>query len=113
RTLMYLRDDGLLPGQISTSGESTNSYCCVTGNCQFAIVWTKFFTRTQDEKYRIAANRALEFVMKHHDVHTSNDNIRGAVKGSQPIWGRYAPFSYPNWATKFFVDAMMLKQRWL
>ena len=36
-------------------------------------------------------------------------DIRGGIKGSQPVWGRYAPMSFPNWATKFFVDAMWLR----
>jgi hypothetical protein len=31
----------------------------------------------------------------------------GAIKGSHPIWGGYDPFRYPNWAAKFFADALM------
>ena len=42
------------------------------------------------------------------DIEATDPNICGAIKGSQPIWGGYAPFTYPNWATKFFVDAMLL-----
>jgi hypothetical protein len=34
------------------------------------------------------------------------------VAGSFPIWGRYAPLSYPNWAAKFFVDALLLERKW-
>ena len=32
---------------------------------------------------------------------------RGGIKGSHPIWGGYDPFRYPNWAAKFFVDALL------
>ena len=46
--------------------------------------------------------------MRCQDLATPNPAVRGAIKGSQPIWGRYAPFSYPNWATKFFIDAVLL-----
>jgi len=46
------------------------------------------------------------------DVDSADLDIRGAIKGSQPIWGRYAPFSFPNWPAKFFVDAMVLRNRW-
>jgi hypothetical protein len=35
----------------------------------------------------------------------------GGIKGSQPIYGRYAPLQYPNWATKFFIDALIAKER--
>jgi hypothetical protein len=24
------------------------------------------------------------------------------------MWGRYAPLQYPNWATKFLADSLML-----
>jgi hypothetical protein len=34
--------------------------------------------------------------------------MRGGIKGSHPIWGGYDPFRYPNWAAKFFIDAMMM-----
>ena len=48
--------------------------------------------------------------MATQDLMTSNPDMRGAIKGSQPVWGRYAPMSFPNWATKFFVDAMWLRK---
>jgi hypothetical protein len=35
---------------------------------------------------------------------------RGAIPGSFPIWGRYEPFAFPNWATKFFCDALLLEK---
>ena len=60
--------------------------------------------------YVDAARRALTFVMAAQDLTTTNPDIRGGIKGSQPVWGRYAPLSFPNWATKFFVDAMWLRK---
>lgn len=110
--LRHLRQDGFLPGQITVGGEAAASYCCLTGNCQFSIVWAKLFDRTGNEDYRQAVIRALDYVMRCQDIHSSNPNIRGAIKGSQPVWGRYAPLSFPNWPAKFFVDAMLLRNRW-
>lgn len=109
--LKHLREDGFLPGQITVGGEAVASYCCLTGNCQFSIVWAKLFDRTGNEDYRRAVIRALDFVMRCQDVHSSNPAIRGAIKGSQPVWGSYAPLSFPNWPAKFFVDAMLLRNR--
>jgi len=109
--LEHLRDDGFLPGQISTDGSEATSYCCLTGNCQFSIVWAKFFDHTGNEKYRNAVLRATDYVLQRQDIYTNNDDIRGAIKGSYPIWGRYAPLSFPNWPAKFFVDAMLLRER--
>jgi uncharacterized protein YyaL (SSP411 family) len=110
--LRHLREDGFLPGQIAIGGEAAARYCCLTGNCQFAIVWAKLFDRSGNEEYRKAVIRATDYVMRRQDIHTANADVRGAIKGSQPIWGRYAPLSFPNWAAKFFVDAMLLRSRW-
>jgi Squalene-hopene cyclase C-terminal domain len=109
--LGHLKEDGFLPGQIAIDGTPAATYCCVTGNCQFSIVWSKLFARTHDDRYRAAVIRALDYVMRCQDISTSNLNIHGAIKGSQPIWGRYAPLSFPNWPAKFFVDAMLLRKQ--
>jgi uncharacterized protein YyaL (SSP411 family) len=110
--LDHVREDGFLPGQITKAGEPAADYCCLTGNCQFSIIWAKLFDRTADERYRTTVIRALDYVMGCQDLHCANPDIRGAIKGSQPIWGRYAPMSFPNWPAKFFVDAMLLRNRW-
>jgi hypothetical protein len=33
------------------------------------------------------------------------------VPGSQPIWGEYLRYRYPNWAAKFHLDALLLLVR--
>jgi uncharacterized protein YyaL (SSP411 family) len=106
--LEHVRRDGWIPGQIDEEGQPRAGYCCLTGNCQLAIIWLKLYQSTGAERYLGAAKRSLGFVMDHQDLASSNLDVRGAIKGSQPIWGRYAPLSYPNWATKFFIDAMLL-----
>jgi len=60
--------------------------------------------------YPGAMARALDFVLATQDVNASEPGVRGGIKGSDPVWGRYAPLSLPNWATKFFVDAMWLRK---
>ena len=107
-----LRADGFLAGQISIDGASSARYCCLTGNCQFSIVWAKFFDMTGDDRYQNAVVKATNYVMACQDIQIQNPNVRGAIAGSFPLWGGYAPFSYPNWATKFFIDAMVLRGRW-
>jgi len=111
--LKHLKSDGFIPGQIAVDGSPAATYCCLTGNCQFAIAWAKLFDRTGNEAYQKAAILALDYVMAHQDIHTDNLDVRGAIKGSFPIWGKYAPLSFPNWPAKFFVDAMLLRSRWL
>ena len=106
--LEHLREDGWIPGQIDEHGKPAAQYCCLTGNCQLAIIWLKLYQSTGSGRYLDAARRSLEFVMDHQDLATPNLALHGAIKGSHPIWGRYAPLSYPNWATKFFIDALLL-----
>ncbi len=110
--LALMSTDGFLAGQIAVDGTPAARYCCLTGNCQFAIVWARLFDRSGDERYRKGAIAATDYVMACQDIETPNLDVRGAIAGSFPLWGRYAPFSYPNWATKFFVDAMLLRSRW-
>jgi len=106
--LEHVRHDGWIPGQIDEQGRASARYCCLTGNCQLAIIWLKLYQSTGGARYLDAAKRSLGYVMEQQDISTSTLALRGAIKGSQPIWGRYAPFTYPNWATKFFIDAMLL-----
>ncbi|MBK7856032.1 MAG: hypothetical protein IPJ79_15145 [Bacteroidetes bacterium] len=35
----------------------------------------------------------------------------GGVSGSWPLNGRYCAYDIPNWAAKFFMDALMLQQK--
>ena len=109
----HLREDGFIAGQISTEGLEQGNYCCLTGNCQLAICWIKLYLLTKNEKWKQAAIVALDYVISRQDVVTDDLDVHGAIAGSYPIWGRYAPFSYPNWATKFFLDAMMLRAQYL
>ena len=110
-TLLHLRTDGYLPSTLTIDGRAASRSCCLTGNSQFALVWGRLFAIGGDRRYVDAMDRALAFVMATQDLTTPDRDVRGAIKGSDPVWGRYAPMSYPNWATKFFIDAMWLRRR--
>ena len=55
------------------------------------------------------ARRAVGYVKRKQRVDEPDLTIRGAVAGSAPIWGRYSMFEFPNWAAKFFADALMME----
>ena len=109
-TRSRLRDDGFLPSTLSTDGNPTSTSCCLTGNCQFALVWARLYARVGGETYRTGTLRALDYVMSTQDIDTPDPNVCGGIKGSHPVWGLYAFMSLPNWATKFFIDAMWLRK---
>jgi uncharacterized protein YyaL (SSP411 family) len=107
-----LDKNGYLPGQIDEDGRPAARYCCLTGNAQMAIVWGKLFLETKEARFRLAAEASLSYVMRSQDLKTSNSDVYGAISGSYPVWGRYSPMTYPNWAAKFFVDALLIQRRW-
>ena len=110
--LTLMQPDGFIPGQIQPNGAPAADYSCLTGQCQLAIVWAKQFALTGEPRYQEAARRSLGFVMRHQRISDPHPGVRGGVAGSFPIYGRYAPLSYPNWAAKFFVDAAHLQLGW-
>ena len=107
-TADLLRKDGFLPSKIAVTGEPRSRTCCLTGNCQFATVWLRLATAAGEARHINSARRALDYVMRHQDIESADLDVRGAIKGSHPVWGSYAPLTFPNWATKFFVDALWL-----
>jgi hypothetical protein len=109
----YVADSGFIPGQISPNGNPKATYCCLTGNCQLSISWAKMARLSGNEQYRRAAVSALRYVMERQDITTKDLNVNGAIAGSYPIWGRYSPFTYPNWAAKFFIDAIDECREWV
>lgn len=110
--LGHLRSDGFLPGRIDLAGNGDQSFSCLSGSCQLALVWGRLYDLGGEERFREAAQRALEYVMRGQALRMADPDIRGAIKGSQPLWGRYSPFVFPSWATKFFVDALIVVSRW-
>src|SRR4029079_18480584 len=53
--LPLMRSDGHLPSTITTAGAPAQTSCCLTGNCQFAIVWSLLFAADGHVPFRAAA----------------------------------------------------------
>lgn len=104
------RPDGSLCSTYDAAWRSTSCSSCLTGNCQMALIWLRFFGLSGDARYLDVARKAIAFVASTQDLRTSDTNIRGAIAGSYPTYGRYARFQYPNWAAKFFIDALLAVQ---
>ena len=72
-----------------------------------ALIWLRLYNLSGDRAYLEGARRAVEFVAGTQNLRTSNRNVRGAIAGSWPIYGHYERLKYPNWAVKFFIDALL------
>jgi hypothetical protein len=102
------RTRGCLPGVFAESWEPTVRYVCLTGVAQLGAVWLRLFQLAGESRFLEAGVGAVDHTL------TFQERMRwspahGSLAGSFPIWGRYAPFQFPNWPTKFLVDGLMLR----
>ena len=109
--LKLQQKDGSLFGEYNFKWKNTVNYSCLTGDAQVSIIWLRLFEMTQDKKYLSAAKKMNYYLKTTQDLNSNNKSIRGGIKGSQPIYGSYMCFTYPNWAAKFFVDALLLEDK--
>ena len=99
-----------LVSEIGENFEFLSSHVCLTGYAQLAIVLFRLYGLEGEKRYLNAGLNLLDDVAATQDVTSPKKPHYGGIKGSHPIYGRYAPLQYPNWATKFFIDALLAKQ---
>lgn len=107
--LALVQGDGRMPGRFDQNWHPAVEWCCLTGMAQMAIVWQRLHQIGGNEKYRDAARRVLGFVKGTQDLATGNLGVRGGIKGSYPVNGGYCRYRLPNWAAKFYLDALFLE----
>jgi hypothetical protein len=103
------RRAGALPGRLDADWRAASRWTCITGNAQMAIIWQRLAAETGDQKWKVAAERATRFNLSIQDLSTTDAGVRGGMPGSHPRSGGYMKNRYPNWAAKFFMDALMLQ----
>jgi hypothetical protein len=107
RRLAYeLVDAGRLAGAYGHNWVPVGRYRCLTGEAQLAALWCRLHEVTGEAIYYTAAERAIRFVASTQRL-DGPPEIRGAIAGCYPIWGGYSRFEFPNWAAKFFLDAVV------
>jgi len=99
--------DGRLASTFARGWRPTSRSSCLTGNCQMGLIWMRLYETTCDTSYLRAAERTIRFVARTQYLNQSQAAHHGAIGGSYPITGRYERLKYPNWAAKFFADALM------
>lgn len=109
--LSQISPNGFLAGTYDKEWKGNNGFSCLTGNAQLAIVLIKL---SQLKKSKIYLNEGIKlnnYLKSKQNMSSNNLNIKGAIPGSYPVWGKYIHFTYPNWAAKFFVDALLLEKQ--
>ena len=100
---------GRLFGRYDKEWKGSEYFLC-TGAAQMAMAWLRLFGYTMDRTYLQAADKALDILIHiQRRGFKEHKDTQGAIPGSFPIWGRYEPFAFPNWASKFFADALMMR----
>jgi hypothetical protein len=99
-----------LAAEIGENWEFLSRHSCVTGNAQLALVLFRLYSLLGDMRHLNAALNLLDGVAATQNLRGRARPHYGGIKGSDPVYGRYAPLQYPNWAAKFFVDALFAKQ---
>lgn len=101
--------DGSLSGTFDEAWGSASRYRCLTGVAQMSVNWTRIAQEAGLGRFRENARRAIAYLKQRHRLRDPDYIIRGGIAGSAPIWGNYSRFEYPNWAAKFFADALMME----
>ncbi len=112
KSLMRIMDgDGSIPGRLDRNFSGTVDWSCLTGIAQTSIVFSELEQQTGDRRYAHAAEVANRYLMARHDISNRDPSLRGGVAGSWPVWAwrSYGKLHVLNWATKFFVDALLLR----
>ncbi len=102
------RADGWLAGTYRDGWVADAGYACLTGVAQMSLNWTRLAQATGDQSLRSHARSALAYLKTTQRLDHPNPAVRGGIAGSAPIWGDYSRFEYPNWAAKFFADALLM-----
>ena len=109
--LRNISPEGFLRGSFRMDWSPGLWSSCLTGNAQIAVICYRLYEQTGDSKYKTAADLLVNYLKALQVLDSDNPNINGAIAGSFPLLGGYMRAGYPNWATKYFLDALLLQNR--
>lgn len=105
---------GWLGGMLDARWEPVASWACPTGTAQAALVWFRLAGEAGATDLLPAARRAVELVTATQRIADDTPpGVRGGIPASDPVWGDYLAFTYPNWPAKFYADALLADDRLL
>jgi hypothetical protein len=100
---------GLIPTSLQNNWITNDNDACLTGNAQFAIFLYRLYQITGNLHYIKIAEIIIKALKRTQLINEKYPNISGAISGSYPIYRGYMPNCFPNWAAKFFADALIIK----
>ena len=103
--------DGQTPcSQFHADFTVANRERCLTGVAQWAGVCLELARLRMDERYRVAAKRAIDYLKTRQIMATQDSRLFGGLMGSDGPLGGYMRLAIPNWGLKFLIDALLANQ---
>ncbi len=99
-----------LPGILDHNWKPLAKFTCLTGNVQMALIWMHMYADNGDPRLLNAALKSIDMVKAAQAMDAVDPGVQGGIAGSQPVWGDYISHAFPNWAAKYFIDALLAKQ---
>ncbi|MCK6458965.1 MAG: hypothetical protein L6Q95_03630 [Planctomycetes bacterium] len=109
--LPLISEKGFIRGRFREDWTPAARWSCLTGNAQLAVVCFRLHEVTGDTRFLDAANRLTNLLKALQRTDTGDPGIDGAIPGSFPIFGGYMTAGFPNWATKYYLDALLAQER--
>lgn len=109
--LRCMAPNGYLAGRFYADWEPAGFYSCLTGSAQIAVVCYRLARHTGVASYAESADRLVNFLKSLQSVDSPVPGFNGALPGSFPLLGDYMRAGCPNWATKYFLDALLLQEQ--
>lgn len=107
--LPRLSKNGTFGSRLDENWQSRDKSSCLTGNLQISIILGLLYKLDGNQKYKDAMLK-INDSHKQFQMMGGSRKILGAMKGSHPFWGVYCPYSFPNWTTKFYMDALLIEE---
>ncbi|MGK0366378.1 MAG: hypothetical protein ACI85O_003451 [Saprospiraceae bacterium] len=101
---------GKTAGTYDENWKGDFSFTCVTGLFQLAIICFRLNEITGEAKWK---KKGVDFMKEGNKAIPNIDPLtdKYAIPGSLPLTGNYMRFKYPNWAAKFYLDAVLILER--
>lgn len=102
-----VEDDGFMAGRFHPDWSPAVKWACLTGQAQVANIFIRLSEITGDDDWLEHVGPLVGFLKRSQNRTSSEPGLRGGIKGSYPLDGEYGQYQVLNWATKFFLDALL------
>lgn len=99
------RNNWQVAGRYDEQWKGDYSFICITGHAQLSVLYARLARETGSPEFEDFSKKLLQTTIDAQYMGLIK-GAYGALPGSRPFRGPYLRFRYPNWAAKFFLDAM-------